>query len=96
MKAMVKLVMDLLSVTAKTLKVQLDDSCMVEVGREVLRSGRFHPAHGIDRISHLRREAINAFRTPRLVVRKSTRSRKGVRLSTEHEQKGAGYSWPGK
>jgi hypothetical protein len=85
-KAMVRLVMDLLSITVKALKVQLDYSCMVEVGREVLRNGRFHPAHGIDRISHLRREAIDAFRTPRLVVQKSTPSRERARLSTEHEQ----------
>ena len=49
-----------------------------------------YSAHLKDRISYFRWETINMFRTPGIVVRKSTPTCECLGLSTKHEQQNAG------
>lgn len=69
------------SLAIEVFKVQPDYSCIVEIGRKVVRGVGSRPAHVNDRISYFGRELVDMLRIPRLVVWKTAPASKSARLS---------------
>jgi hypothetical protein len=73
-------------IASQIFEVQLDQSCVIKICREIVPCVGRRSAHANDRISHFGRQMINMLRIPGIVVSDLAGARMSGKLTPERKQ----------